>query len=198
MNVKTFVASSILSGSIFLSAAMVQAEPTVTLAEVTDVENFFGTRNVKVAFTIERNLYYVDFTETPAALHKIDAVTDAAIPVISPDGNYIAYATGTSSDAATNVQSTAWIVEMSESATPVMVSEQGSGYVPRFVPGSLDPLEVVYATCASALDNKVYVWDGCGKVVAVEIVDGQPGQERDIYTGGSYLGGISYYEDYIG
>ncbi|MBD3319926.1 MAG: hypothetical protein GF350_02405 [Chitinivibrionales bacterium] len=195
---RRLIAVSVFFAFVVLSTASFCSDLDVRLVDARDVEDFCGTRNVKVAFINTGSLYYVDFSETNPAVHQIDAVSDAAIPVISPDGEYIAYATGTTSDAATSGSSTAWIVAMSESAEPVMVSEQGSGYVPRFVPHSIDPLEVLFATCAEPLQGKDFIWDGCGKVVAREIVNGQPGQERDIYAGGSYLGGISYAEDYLG
>lgn len=158
-----------------------------------------GTSNVKLVFIWNSGLYFVDFSESSPAIKEIAAVTDAAIPVISPNGKWVTYATQTRRDGATLSPSTAWVCRLEPDARPIQVSQSGKGYVPRFVPNMLDTPTVIYSTAGFRLDNKSYAWDGAGMVVARKIINGavEPG-ESVVFDGGSYFAGISYDGRYLG
>ncbi|MBD3322828.1 MAG: hypothetical protein GF350_17140 [Chitinivibrionales bacterium] len=176
-----------------------RAKPDITIVDPQEVADFFGTRNVKVVFTDDQRLYYVDFAETGPASHQFVNVTQqkVAAPVISPDGQWIAYSSGTGIDANSPSPSTAWIIPFHAQAEPVMISEEGSGYVPRFMPLNKETSSVIYATCGTKIDGKDYSWDGCGQMMIRDIVDGIPGTGRTVYGGGSFFGGISADSRYL-
>ncbi|MBD3345355.1 MAG: hypothetical protein GF401_09870 [Chitinivibrionales bacterium] len=158
-----------------------------------------GTSNVKLVFIWNRSMYYVDFTENAPSIRKIAAVTDAAIPVISPDGNWVTYATQTTQDGATLSPSTAWVCRLAHDGQPMQVSQSDNGFVPRFMRSRLDTPTVIYSTAGYHLDNKSYAWDGAGIVAAKKIIDGAvESGETVVFNGGSYFGGISYDERYLG
>ncbi|MBD3319919.1 MAG: hypothetical protein GF350_02370 [Chitinivibrionales bacterium] len=162
------------------------------MASVSDVEAFFETRAIKVAFTDnDHNLFFVDFSEQPPTVHPIAEATRCSNLAMSPDGNWIAFQTGGLSDGQNHVESTAWIVETREDATPVQISATDSGYTPRFLQGA-DVLTVVWATCGAHPTPDKYAWDGCGAMMKRTCEGGVPGPVDTLFAGGCYFGGTSY------
>ncbi|MBD3419803.1 MAG: hypothetical protein GF398_06785 [Chitinivibrionales bacterium] len=192
--VNKWILSALLLSVIALNASAVNW--ATLLADRDEVETFTGTQNVKVVFTSEGSLYYVDYSESNnPSVHEIIAESEAAIPVISPDGNWITYATGTSADANTNSPSTAWLVEMKESATPIQVSDDDKGFVPRFVQDQINTPTVLYSTCGTNPGSEI--WNGCGKMYKRAYSGGSFGNPVPVYEGGSYHGGLSYDNRYM-
>lgn len=147
----------------------------------------------KLVFTTFPNsqVYYVDFSETAAdapAIRVLENAAEAAAPVISPDGEWVAYAKGVQGNCGHESESETWVCRLSQTAVPFMLADPG--FVPRFVLNATNPT-VIYSTCRGGDDNFRYAWDGCGKVIKREIIAGVAGPEEIVYDGGSYYGGLS-------
>lgn len=155
-----------------------------------------GGAKAKLAF-VDRTgsgevLSYVDFSEGGSAIHAIKAAKGAKVPVISPDGKWIAYATGAGAEAGSppGAKSEAWIVKMEEGAQPVKLVP-GNACEPRFDQDALGGnLAIVYGT-----ESPDLAWEGHGMTMRVEVdvSGGTPvaGAPLPIFPGGSFLGGIS-------
>ncbi|MBD3320975.1 MAG: hypothetical protein GF350_07785 [Chitinivibrionales bacterium] len=180
----------------FCSHSSAQSD-IVRSVTASQLEMFCGTKEVKIAFTVgDSALFYVDFSEGESpAIHKMRNVEYAAVPAISPDGQWIAFATGTAEDAATRKASTAWAARLREDAVPVMVSGKDAGYVPRFVQSETGPPRVLFATCGSS--GSGYAWESCGAMVSRSLGDGNVGAPRVVHDGGSWFGGLSYDNRYL-
>ncbi|MBD3319575.1 MAG: hypothetical protein GF350_00595 [Chitinivibrionales bacterium] len=180
---------------VFSSVTATNAGGYKLLATASQVEHFCGTKQAKIVFvTSDHKMFYIDFAESEnPSIHAFQNVAHAAVPMISPNGEWVAFATGTIEDAASVAPSTAWVVRMSEDASPIRVSPVDSGFVPRFVQDQIDIPRVVYSTCGDS-DNG-YIWQGCGKVVT-KPADGTSSVET-IWNGGSFLGGLSFDNRYL-
>ncbi|MBD3343548.1 MAG: hypothetical protein GF401_00625 [Chitinivibrionales bacterium] len=147
---------------------------------------------MKVAFTDnDHKLHFIDFTENPPSLHSLTEVPTCSNLAISPDGKWIAFQTGSQTDGASYVESTAWIVEARDDAVPVRISDTDAGWAPRFLQGAGE-LTVVWATCGGADTDATYAWEGCGAMLKRTCPDGVPGPVDTLFAGGSYFGGASY------
>ncbi|MBD3321024.1 MAG: hypothetical protein GF350_08030, partial [Chitinivibrionales bacterium] len=105
MIIFSFKAASILQLSLMallICRLPLHAVPDIDItASVTDLENFCGTSRVKIVFTTNGDsLYFVDFTESSQPrIQTTHQVSDPAVPVLSPGGHWIAYATISDLDA---------------------------------------------------------------------------------------------------
>ncbi|MBD3418537.1 MAG: hypothetical protein GF398_00315 [Chitinivibrionales bacterium] len=180
--------------------ALISAQiPARISVDKNEVDNFCGTGNVKLVFTWNEELYLVNFADATPAITKMDNVSDAAIPVISPDGQWVTFATGTNADGATYGPSTAWVSRLHADGQPMRVSDSGAGFVPRFVGCMLDTPQVIYSTRGYKLANREYAWQGSGQVVAKRVVNNNIEANATVFhDGGSYFGGISYDKRYLG
>lgn len=155
-----------------------------------------GGAKAKLAFIdrtgSEELLCYIDFSEAEAKIHVIKAAKAAEVPVISPDGNWIVYASGTGTEAGSppGSKSSAYLVKMEEAAVPVLFTPENA-CEPRFVQDAAGKLGIVYATEAPDL-----AWEGHGKTMRVDVdVSGaapSPGTPTVLCATGSYSGGLSY------
>lgn len=158
-----------------------------------------GSVNAKLVYVNYSNtdqtkeLCYIDFSEevdTPV-VHKISAATDAHVPVISPDGNWVVYATGKGTEVGSPVsmRSSVYLCKIEENAVPVLVAAD-SACEPRFIQNT-DTLTIIYSTLAPN-----YAWEGCGKTMKVKIdISGEPpvvDTPRVLFEHGSYTGGLSW------
>lgn len=146
-------------------------------------------------------LNFLDFSEAAGAqppIHVIALAKDAEVPVISPDGNWVVYATGNGAEAGspTSARSSVYLVKLEENAQPVLVARD-SACEPRFVQ---DPpagkLAVVYPTlCPNA------AWEGFGRTLEVEVDVSGPdpvvGAPKVLRDDGSYTGGLSWDRKYL-
>ncbi|HMD69213.1 MAG TPA: T9SS type A sorting domain-containing protein [Chitinivibrionales bacterium] len=154
-----------------------------------------GTAKVKVVFACGDSLYFVDFSATTPQISKMNLTGPAYLPVISSDGNWIAYQTGDFHEgpSASQVKATAWIRELAVSGTAVKVAD--TAYVPRFVQNtSADTPEIVYATSVACPQNYCYT---TGQTVKKKIVSKSPGSAEVVFNGGSYYGGLSWDNRYL-
>jgi hypothetical protein len=95
------------------------------------IQTFFNTRNVKLAYTLKesngrRTVYFVDFNDSAAAPKKLKKPAgfenlNADSPLISPDGSYVAYYL-------TNglISYGAYIQRIDVSADPVLIAAIGT------------------------------------------------------------------------
>jgi hypothetical protein len=148
----------------------------------------------------EEQLCYIDFSEAAAspAIHVIAAAKDPEVPVISPDGKWVVYASGTGTEAgsAPGTNSSVYLVKMEEAAQPVLIAAD-SACEPRFVQNPADGrLTVVYSTQSPNLG-----WEGHGRTMESEVdVSGNapvPGTPKVLCASGSYTGGLSYDGRYL-
>lgn len=167
-------------------------------------QKIYGDIQAKLVFTIVRSsdqskkLCYIDFsedTDTPT-VHTIAAAHGAQLPVISPDGNWVVYATGRGSEAGSpiNQRSSVYICRLSEDAQPVLVAAD-SACEPRFIQDT-SSLIVVYPTMAPNC-----AWEGFGKTMAVsiDVSSGEAvvGEPEVLFEHGSYTGGCSWDQRYL-
>jgi hypothetical protein len=138
-------------------------------------------------------LCYVDFSEEDAPkIRRIAAAGDARVPVISPDGSWIAYASGPGAEAGSPVtaRSSVYLVRMDENAVPMLLAKD-SACEPRFTQQAGDgKLALVYSTLAPNLG-----WEGFGSTLKLTLdVSGAVPVKITVETlavGGSYTGGLS-------
>ena len=140
----------------------------------------------------EELLSYIDFSAEDPAIHVIKAAKAAEVPVISPDGNWVVYASGTGTEAgsAPGSHSSVYLVRMEESAQPVLLAAD-SACEPRFVQHAEGKLAIVYGTQAPD-----FGWEGHGRTLKIEVdISGAapvPGTPAVLCPTGSYSGGLSY------
>jgi hypothetical protein len=167
-------------------------------SSVQNITTFLGTANAKLVFRnadpTDSYLYFIDFSAATPAITKMNNTYMAIAPVISPDGQYVVFERGGSNDGTTQNPCTSFVCQLSADAQPVMVAA-GNSYTPRFIYAAPAPT-IMYATCASNPNDPVNgisaVWNGCGKVVKRTCQNLVVGPEQDVFTGGSYMGGLSF------
>ncbi len=192
---------------IIISISFAQFSPVMS-SNTQEIHTFLtqgnGSVNAKLVYVHYSNtdatkkLCYIDFSEeieTPV-VHTIATVEEARLPVISPDGNWVVYATGEGAETGSPVsnRSSVYLCKIEEDATPVLVAAD-SACEPRFIYSS-EKLTVVYPTLAPN-----YGWEGFGKTMKVEIdvSSGTPvvGTPEIIFEHGSYTGGLSWDGKYL-
>jgi hypothetical protein len=150
--------------------------------------------DAKLIFCESGKMFFIDFSEDAPVIQELVNAEGGVLPVISPDGRYFVYSKGVPDDGETTLKSRAYISELASDATPVLVAEPA--YVPRFVQDSSIP-KVLYSTCASHPDVSKFAYDGCGKVLTRQFLDGQIGDADTVWSGGSYFGGLSVDGGYL-
>jgi hypothetical protein len=80
-----------------------------------------------------------------------------------------------------------------QTASPIKIAD--NAYVPRFVKNSVQPT-IVYSTCSLNPDPNKIALNGCGAVKTTQW-DNNSWTENTIWSGGSYLGGLSYDGRYL-
>lgn len=163
-----------------------------------------GSKKAKLVFVTfdqsvgQKELCYIDFNIQADTLtvQKISGALGAKIPVISPDGNWVVYATGEGAETGSplSARSSIYLSRLEPDANPVLVAKD-SACEPRFMQNK-NTLTVIYSTLAPN-----YAWEGFGKTMKVEIVtSGQTpvvGTPEVLYEYGSYTGGLSWDGKYL-
>lgn len=206
MAIIRFALVSIMMCVTFSSAAEFPLLKSASTQEIRDfLKKASGTSNAKMVFVNSTNgqngqLCYLDFSEeadTPA-IHKITAVTNAKVPVISPDGQWVVYDTGAGGEAGSSksLRSSVFICKIAENATPVLVKAD-SASEPRFmqnVPADKDT--IIYSTLLPD-----FGWQDVGKTMkaGVDVVNGNPviGTPTVLWGKGGYSGGQSWNKRYL-
>lgn len=145
-------------------------------------------------------LAFVDFSDPAGTVKVIAAAARPAVPVISPDGGWVVYASGEGAEAGSPVsaRSSVYLVRLAEDAVPILVAAD-SACEPRFVQdvgtGS-GKFSIIYSTLAPNL-----AWEGFGKTmqVDVDLAGASPsvGAPRVLVDHGSYTGGLSWDGRYL-
>jgi len=186
-----------------LCPAWAQTEYEVLMSTTNaEVREFLGTDNAKLVYVNilarQKALHYVDFSEGDGepVIHRIPGVNNhPAVPVVSPDGNWVVYASGPGvsfddGEAGTSVSTSThiYICRLAEDAEPVLLTSENA-CEPRFL-WEAESLTVVYPTHAPNC-----AWEGVGKtmLVTVDTSGGVavPGTPRVLFEHGSYTGGLS-------
>lgn len=145
------------------------------------------------------DLCFIDFSETadPPVIHVIAAAVAPEVPVISPDGQWAVYASGTGTEAGSppGTHSSVYLVKLEEGAKPALIAAD-SACEPRFVQNPAGKLTVLYTTQAPDLG-----WEGHGRTMQVEVdVSGAapvPGTPAPLWDKGSFTGGLSWDGRYL-
>ncbi|MDB5105917.1 MAG: hypothetical protein JWP91_3606 [Fibrobacteres bacterium] len=144
-------------------------------------------------------LCFIDFSEKTAtpAIHVIAAAKAPEVPVISPDGKWAVYASGTGTEAGSpeNSHSSVYLVKLEETAKPLLIAAD-SACEPRFVQNPAGKLTVLYTTKAPNV-----AWEGKGRTMqaevdvsgAVPVVDAP----KVLWASGSFTGGLSWDGRYL-
>lgn len=143
-------------------------------------------------------LCFIDFSEAGApVIRRIAAAKMPEVPVISPDGNWVVYASGSGTEAGSplTTRSSVHISRLSADAVPLLVAAD-SACEPRFVQNVAGGLAIVYSTKAP---NRG--WEGFGRTVRVDIdISGAApvvGASTVLSAGGSYTGGLSWDDRFL-
>jgi hypothetical protein len=159
--------------------------------------------SAKLAFvdytTDSRLLCYIDFSEPDATprIHTIANAVDPHVPVISPDGGWVVYASGQGCEAGSPVsmRSSVWLCRLAEQAQPVLIAAD-SACEPRFVQNDSADLSIIYSTLAPN-----FAWEGAGHTMQVSIdVSSTPptvSTPIPLCGDGGYTGGLSWDRRYL-
>lgn len=155
------------------------------------IQSFCNTSKVKVAFIFDLKVIIVDFSQNNPTIRIIANSNGATNPVISPDGSLVAYTTGIAEDPPVNGNANIFVSSLNGDAQPYLVVQ--GGFVPRFDYASKDTV-LIYSTCGKPATGKANVWDGCGKVMKINLASRET---TTLFEGGSYYGGLSFDGRYL-
>ena len=165
--------------------------PTTSAA----LQALYGTTNIKVVFSYQNAFYFIDFSEATPQFRQISGVTSAYLPVISSDGKWITFQTGTDAESPYTgaLVGKIWMRELAETGTPVKVAD--TGYVPRFVQNtSVDTPEIVYATSVACPQGICY---NAGQTLKRKMIAAVAQPTQVVNASGSYYGGLSWDNRYL-
>ena len=183
--------------------------PAIVSSSTGDIAGFLGESSSSVHAKLvfinsvtggNGQLCYIDFSEdveTPV-IHKIAAVPEAKVPVISPDGNWVVYATGEGGEAGRKVEarSSVYICRIAEDAEPVLLHAD-SAAEPRFmqnVPEGVDT--VIFSTLSPN-----FAWEGAGATMKTGVTyEGTTVTKHTpevLWDKGSFTGGLSWDKQYL-
>jgi hypothetical protein len=167
--------------------AQINAQLTASRQEVLD---FLGASSAKVIFENNGFLYYIDYSAVSPQITQLSNTAGGILPSISPDGNWIVFANGVISDGRGGSGSV-WISELSPDAIPILAADPG--FEPRFIQNSGGNLDVIYTT-----EGGANLYDAKGKTVKKSIINLVPDvAATDVFTGGGYVGGLSWDNRYL-
>jgi len=188
----TMMALAAILSTFAVNAQTIKAKVTATQAVL---DAACGTHNIKLAFTVSGQMYIVDFSEATPQVRVMTGVTGAYYPVISSNGQWVAYQTGIEIEGPSSSTTIAksWIRECAAAGTAVKVAD--TGYVPRFVQNtSSDTQEIVYSTSVACPSGLCY---NGGKTLKKKIVNKVPLSPEVVCANGSYYGGLSWDNRYV-
>jgi hypothetical protein len=145
---------------------------------------------------------YIDWSEAaqqtsrpPVHVIGISHVQSPALPVISPDGQWLTYVEGGPPGDRSSSARDAYVCALRETPVPALIKAQ-NGHIPRWIHNSPVPA-VVYATCAWLDNPDLRIWANCGQTVKVPCPNGQPGTPEVLYAKGAFMSGLSYDGRYL-
>jgi hypothetical protein len=177
-----------------LSHAHAQGKFVVT-ATAAQVAQACGTADIKLVFAVRDSLYYVDFSETTPHIAALATAGPAYLPVISPDGNWVAYQSGSNAESPSSLPAkpTSWMRELSPAGTPIKIAD--TAFVPRFVQNMPpDSPTIIYATSVACPAQACF---SDGQTLKKTIVNKTPGLAQTVFAHGSYYGGLSWDGRYL-
>jgi hypothetical protein len=207
---KTVVLLGLWMAVVIIFRAHAAEFPVLHSASAKEIQDFLvagsGSSNAKLVFVNSTNgingqLCYCDFAEavdTPS-IHKITAVTNAKVPVISPDGQWVVYAAGEGGEAGSGKaqRSSVYICKIAENASPVLVKAD-SAYEPRFMQNASTGKDtIIYSTL---LPDFAWQDNSCKTMkVGVTFGNGAPsiGTPQPLWNNGGYSGGQSWNKQYL-
>ncbi len=180
----------------FSAHAQLKARITVTQSKLDSV---CGSHNIKLVFMCQNLAWIVDFSQATPQIQQISGVASASLPVISSDGRWLTYQTGTSVEGPSTSANVAkpWIRECAAAGSAAAVAD--TGYVPRFVQNtSSDTPEIIYSTSvACPAVQGVQICYDAGRTLKRKIIGKVPQSPEVVCANGSYYGGVSWDNRYL-
>lgn len=186
------IAAACMFWTVGYSYGQISAKISASKSQITAA---CGTAKIKVVFLNQNALYYVDFSETDPQIRKMNITGAAYFPVISGDGQWIAYQTANDAEGPSSnpVSGKAWMRELAIDGSPIKIAD--TGYVPRFVQNtSADTPGIIYST-SLACPLQVCYTDG--QTLKKKIVNKIAQQAEVVFDKGSYYGGLSWNNRYL-
>ncbi|MBL8028194.1 MAG: hypothetical protein JNL74_17355 [Fibrobacteres bacterium] len=157
-------------------------------------KTFFGSDSSKLIFksSFDNYLYFVNFSDVTPEPFKLLATKGAVLPSVSPDGNWLTYATGVAGDDASG-PSKAWILRLDGNIenTPVLIDSPA--HEPRF----FEDATGLYVTYSTKGGPNVYD-STSAKTKKRKVVNGNPvDSARTLVTNAGYVGGLSKDGNYL-
>lgn len=185
--------------------------PLLHSSNLQEIATFLGsdgkTAKAKIVFVNTTTsgggqLCYMDFSEevdTPV-IRTIEAVKDAKVPVVSPDGKWVVYSAGKGGEAGNPVgmRSSVYLCKIEEKAEPVLIYAD-SAAEPRFMFNVTDGSDtIIFPTLAP---NRAWKDPMQGKTMKVGITckDGIPkvGEPQVLWDKCGFAGGLSWDKQFI-
>lgn len=168
------------------------------IATQNQLQSAFGTAKVKLVFSCQSSLYFVDFSEAAPQIRKMNNIASAYYPVISMDGQWLTYQTDNAFEGpSTNPPAKVWLRELAADGTPIKITD--TGYVPRFALNTpSDTPEIIYSTSlACPRVNGISICYNAGMTMKTKIINKTPQSSEVVFDSGSYYGGLSWDNRYL-
>ncbi len=182
------VLGAIINGR-YLSGGQAHSATPIVTPSLSGVLRLFGHNHVKLVFvnatSSTRTLCYIDFSESPVTVHEYLDDSTVFTPVISPDGQWVAYANADEGDSRTGTVKVRKLAVGSVAKT----IPGASAVIPRWWvnPGTTDTF-LVYAT--NARDNTDPAWSA-DQTYRVRISGGVASGVPSLVASGGYHDGFS-------
>jgi uncharacterized protein (TIGR02171 family) len=190
------VVGEINNGSYYDRDGGAISNPTFYVTK-SNFQNLVGSSHVKVAFVdiegAQRILTYIDFISNNFHVYRYSGNTDVHAPMISPNGEWVAFCTG---DMGGQGGSSVSIQRLDSLGSGFTQLSDKNAFFPRWwVDPILKDTFIVYAS--SAIFNTSLLWNST-KTFIQKISGGKPiGDPSSIANNGSYYGGLSYSGKYL-
>jgi hypothetical protein len=174
----------LFAGSVLVAHANVRI-----VATSAELQSFFGTSAVKLAYVESKQLRVIDFSQTTPSALTLLGTTGAIAPQFAPNGDWLVYGQGPVSDMTNNasVKSAAYLIPATGGTPTLAVAD--AAHEPRFRRSTGTPT-LVYSTLG--------VWDGWKglgetRIMPVDLSTAQPklGTATTLASSGSYYGGAN-------
>jgi uncharacterized protein (TIGR02171 family) len=165
--------------------------PVTIMTSGSDLWSFLGTQEAKLVFVnvtgTNRTLCFVDFSRTFSYIREYLDDRKVYMPVISPDGRYVAYCSNNEGQCGPSKISIRGLDSLN---TEIVQLAADTAYIPRWwINPSTGDKCIVYSN--SAVDNDNPMWNGT-KTFLQKMSGGKPeGLPQEFIGEGSYHDGIS-------
>lgn len=170
------------------SDGKISADPIKLLADAAELYTYFKTSNVKLAFRNDQtgNLVYIDYSAENPSPVEIEDTIGVYHPVISPDGNFVAFCTGLEGISG---KSALYVRHLDSAGSNLVKLGVESAAIPRFQVLENGDTVVLYVTDAG--NNKENADFKARSTWQVPFSNGKFGTPQKLFDG-AFHGGVSY------